>query len=244
MADHKSPETAELKDKMGTAIAILEWELADMMGHVSLRTPDGKGFFFRHLRPPENPHVPDTDVIEYDLDGKQLAGQRWGGPGTEIHFYTHPYKSRPDVGAVIHVHPQMVIALTAAGRKLRAIYHRHRFGSEVPVTPWLYGSVPEDGELANQTMGENCAVIIKGHGVIVTGRTLEEACINAVQLERTAKMIMLAGGDVEPISPDAVKKFNDIIEDARQKSKTQGVPVAEWRYYERLVKRGERWARL
>lgn len=244
MATNQKKQVAELKDKIATAISILQWELADMMGHVSVRIPDGNGFFLRHLRPPEDPKVPEKDVLEYDLNGKQVAGRRWGGAGTEIYFYTYPYKFTRDVGAVIHVHPQMVIALTAAGRKLRAIYHRHKFGAEVPVCPWLYGSLPEDGQLATRAMGEDCAVIIKGHGVIVTGRTLEEACINAVQLERTAKMIMLAGGEVEPLSPDAIRKFNSIIDNARRQSKTQQLPVAEWRFYEKLVKKGERWSKL
>jgi ribulose-5-phosphate 4-epimerase/fuculose-1-phosphate aldolase len=94
-------------------------------------------------------------------------------------------------------------------------------------------------------MGRDCAVIIKGHGVIVTGRNLEEACITAVQLERTAKMIMLAGGDVEPLSRDAIEKFNSIIGDAHREMQAKNLPVGvEWRYYEQLVRKGERWSKL
>ncbi len=246
MTRSEKKEIIGLKDKMSTAIDILQWELSDMMGHVSTRTPDGKHFLLRHLRPPEDPKIPENDVLEYDLDGNQLSGRRWGGVGTEIYFYTYPYQTRKDVGAVIHVHPQMAVALTAAGGKICAIYHRHRFGKGVPVVPWLYGSLAKDGKRATRAMGGNCAVMIKGHGAVVTGETLEQACINAVQLERTAKMIMLAEsvGKVTPISPNAIKKFDSIIMEARRRSKTTGIPVAEWRFYERLVKKGLRWSRL
>ncbi len=108
------------------------------------------------------------------------------------------------------------------------------------MTPWLWGSSAEDAERATKAMGESCAVIIEGHGAIVTGETLEEACINTVQLERAAKMIMLAGslGEVSPVPDTAVKKFQSIVEPSRSEGKR---PVAEWRFYETMVKRGERW---
>jgi len=236
-------EDAELKGTISTAITILLWELADMMGHVSTRTPDGNRFLLRHLRPPLDPNVPEDDVLEFDMDGNRLTGRREaGGTGFEIHFYTYPYKARKDVGAVIHCHPPMTVALAAVGRKVCAIHHRHKFG-EVPTVPWLYGSLPEHGEQVTQALGENCAVVIEGHGAVVTGETLEEACVNMVQLERAARMILLAAplGKVNPISQDAVKKFQSLVEVRQTRS---GRPLAEWKYYESMIKKGERWSRL
>ena len=37
-------EVDDLKEKLATAIQILRWELADMWGHVSCRTPRGDSF--------------------------------------------------------------------------------------------------------------------------------------------------------------------------------------------------------
>lgn len=239
---------AELKDKISTAVSILHWELADMLGHVSVRTPDRKHLLLRFLRAPIDPNIPEDDDLTFDYDGNWIGGRREPGraeiksrgPGLELFFHTFPYKAREDVGAVIHVHPMMVVALTATGRKICAFHHRHKFGKGVPVTPWLWGSSAEDAERATKAMGDNCAVIIKGHGAIVTGETLEEACINTVQLERAAKMIMLAGslGKVSPIPEAARKKFQSIVEPSRGRTRR---PVAEWRFYETMVKRGERW---
>jgi len=237
---------AELKDKISTTISILQWELADMLGHVSVRTPDRKHLLLRFLRAPIDPSIPEDDVLTFDYDGNYIAGRREPGradrnvkgPGLELFFHTYPYKAREDVGAVIHVHPMMVVALTTTGRKICAIHHRHNFGKAVPVTPWLWGSSAEDAKRATKAMGKNCAVIIKGHGVIVTGKTLEEACINTVQLERTAKMIMLAAslGKVSPVSEAAVNTYRSIVGHGQSRR-----PVAEWRFYESMVKRGERW---
>ncbi|MBI2352518.1 MAG: hypothetical protein HYV00_13770, partial [Deltaproteobacteria bacterium] len=52
-----------LKNKMATAITVLRWELCDMWGHVSAKTPDGKHFLLQHLRPPMEPSIrPDRDA--------------------------------------------------------------------------------------------------------------------------------------------------------------------------------------
>ena len=72
-------EVAELKDTISTAISILQWEMSDMMGHVSTRTPDGKHFLLRHIRPPLDPNVPEDDVLEFDMDGKRISGRREAG---------------------------------------------------------------------------------------------------------------------------------------------------------------------
>ncbi|HWP58210.1 MAG TPA: class II aldolase/adducin family protein [Candidatus Acidoferrales bacterium] len=236
-------ELAEAKAKISTAVDILLWELADMMGHVSVRTPDGEHFLMRHLRPPEDPSIPEDDVVAFDLDGKKIFGKRAaGGKGSEIYFHTCPYKARRDVGAVIHCHPPLTIALAAAGRTIVPLTHRHKF-TEVPIVPWIYGSLPEHGEIATRAMGDNCAVVIEGHGAVVTGETLEEACVNMVQLEQAAKMILLAGplGKLKPIPADAVKTFRSLVE-VRQA--VSGRPLAEWRYWESQLRKGRYWTKF
>lgn len=229
---------------MSTAVSILQWELANMWGHVSVRTPDGKHFLLMHLRPPEDPAIPADDLLEYDLDGNLISGRR--DQPEEIFFYVCPYKAKKEVGAVIHCHPEMAVALTAAGRKIIGFHlHSIKFGRGVPVSPWLYGIWREHGEQATRIMGESCALMIQGHGAIVTGGTLEEACMNMVRLERAAKMILAVAplGKIAPLSQEAVKKFHSVVQ-SRTKDETDRprVPL-EWRYYESLVKKGLRWSR-
>jgi L-fuculose-phosphate aldolase len=243
MIDNHEQQIAELKAKIDTAIKILEWELSDMMGHVSARTPDGNRFLLRHIRPPLDPKIPEDDVLEFDLSGKRLAGLREaGGPGFEIYFFTGPYAANREVGGVVHCHPPMALALVAAGHKLVGITHRHKF-DEVPVVPWVYGSLPEHGEIVTKALEKSCAVLIEGHGAVVTGETLEAACVNTLQLERAAKMILLAAplGKIKPVERDAVQKFESLVEVRQSKS---GHALAEWRYYERLLQKGERWSRI
>ena len=66
----------ELKDKLATAVQILRWELADMWGHVSCRSPGGDSFLIMPVRPPFDHDLPDDEILEYDLDGKMISGRR------------------------------------------------------------------------------------------------------------------------------------------------------------------------
>ena len=58
-------------------------------------------------------------------------------------------------------------------------------------------------------MGESCALMMKGHGANVTGKTIQEACLNTVHLERTAKMMLRAGsvGRFSPAHSDSSEKI-------------------------------------
>ena len=245
----REEETADLKNKLATSIAILAWELCDMWGHASAKTADGERFLLLHLRPPMDPGIPQDDVLEFDLDGNLLSGRR--NPPDEMFFHLCPYKANKNIGAVIHCHPPMAISLIATGRRIIPIYqHAAHFGKGVPVSPWLYGSLREDGERAVKLMGENCALMIKGHGALVVGGTLEEACINMVRLERTARMILAAAaaGKPAPLPPSAARKFLSIVGRGSKEipgEKRKSVShITEWHYYESMIKRGQRWNRL
>ena len=217
-----------------------------MWGHLSVRAPSGGGFSLMPLREPVDVTIPSDDLLQYDLEGNFLSGRR--DAIDEIFFYSCPYRARDEVGAVIHCHPEMTLALAAVGGKIEPIHTSSvRFETGVPMTSFLYGYWQQHGEQAAKAMGENCALIILGHGTIVTGRTIEEACINMVQLERTARMLLMgrAFGEAQPLTPAAIEEFKSIAgRRARGKADPAIASLIEWSYYESMIKRGERWSRL
>jgi ribulose-5-phosphate 4-epimerase/fuculose-1-phosphate aldolase len=239
----------DLKDKLKTAVKILRWELCDMWGHVSAKTPDGERFLLMFLRPPADSKIPVDEVLEFTLDGKLLSGRR--GVPDEIYFHLCPYKHKKAVGAVIHCHPPMAISVVATGRKILPLYqHVAHFGTGIPVAPWIYGTTRAHGERAVKLMGENCALMIKGHGAVVIGEDVEEACMNMVRMERTAKMMMYAAALGEPVGvPRSVgKRFAEIY--PRKGGKQQPAYLnsvghrTEFQYYEWMLKNGETWPKL
>ena len=128
-----------------------------MWGHVSVRTVDGKGFSLMPIRCPVDPNIPADDLLEYDLDGKMVAGRR--DAIDEIFFYSCPYRAKDDVGAVIHCHPEMAMALAAVGREIKPVHTSSvRFNAGVAVTPFLYGYWLEHGEQAVKAMPQSMRV--------------------------------------------------------------------------------------
>jgi ribulose-5-phosphate 4-epimerase/fuculose-1-phosphate aldolase len=241
---------SEIEDKMSTAISILQWEMGNGWGHVATRNPDGNRFLLRHVRPPLDAKVPD-DVLEYDLDGKLLSGER--DLPQEIYFYSVPLKAKKNLNAVIHCHPPAAIALASVGQKIIPLHQDAiRFGKGIPIAPWLYGSLRDHADRAFKMMANNCALMIKGHGAIVTGDTLEEACLNMVHLERTAKMILMASalGKVQRLSDSEIRQFEFVVHGVKQKESrkeplsTRNPGRKEWRYFETMVKNGQRWTTL
>jgi ribulose-5-phosphate 4-epimerase/fuculose-1-phosphate aldolase len=88
-------------------------------------------------------------------------------------------------------------------------------------------------------------LMMKGHGANVVGNTIQEACLNTVQLERTAKMHLWAQsiGRASPIPKSVLKKYEQ-VEAERVTARGSRPPRSpEWTFYERLIKRGERWSK-
>jgi hypothetical protein len=68
-----------------------------------------------------------------------------------------------------------------------------------------------------------------------------------VQLERTAKLILMSAGlgRPQPLSAAELEEFKSVAGlRARGKADPAIASFMEWSYYESMIKRGERWSRL
>ena len=72
-------ELTELLDHLARACRILEMEgHGDMsLGHLSLRDPQGRGFWLKRNRIGLGEVLGPDDFVLVDWDGKQLIGKRW-----------------------------------------------------------------------------------------------------------------------------------------------------------------------
>jgi ribulose-5-phosphate 4-epimerase/fuculose-1-phosphate aldolase len=66
---------------------------------------------------------------------------------------------------------------------------------------------PERGEMVRKAIGDGYAVVLKNHGVVVVGDTVENACVVAFALEETAQLqwIATALGTPQKISSGEVR---------------------------------------
>ena len=241
-------DVATLEDDLKLASTILEWESGDIFGHVGVRLPTGEGIACKMFRPSGSED--DAWLVHFDYFGKKLRGS--GTPPMEYAIYTEIMKRRPDVQAVVHTHSPACVALSLADIQIECIHMQsHKFAGGVPIYPRpIHIKDMDEGTELAQMLADGKAIVIKGHGVVATGKNIDEACMNALYLERTAKIMGLVTtlGFTGPT--DAF--VSDILESGRRMSSmpNSGVRNAargghsnEWMFFKHRIARGEKWTR-
>lgn len=179
---------AELKQKLVTACRILDKEkIMDELGHFSVRLPDKHRVLMNGRISPGQAR--EESLIILDLDGKKIEGEL--EPPSEIPLHLALYKKREDVMAVAHTHSPTIVTLSITGVKLRAVDNLGAtiFGSEVPLYE-EYGLVDtfDMGQRIADAMGSHNMIVLKGHGNIVTGKSIEDSCVLAIWAEKSARL--------------------------------------------------------
>jgi HCOMODA/2-hydroxy-3-carboxy-muconic semialdehyde decarboxylase len=187
--------------------------VVDAFGHVSMRHPDAAGRYLmaRALAPAQ---VTPEDIVEYDLDSRACDP---AAPKGFLERFIHGeiYRARPDVGAVVHSHSPSVIPFGLAAVPLRACFHNAAFlAPGVPVfdiaadfgaTDMLV-SDPERGRALAAALGDAPVALMRAHGSVACGPTLELAVFRAVYTEVSARIQhwtqALAGGDFAALSAE------------------------------------------
>jgi len=90
-------------------------------------------------------------------------------------------------------------------------------------------------------MGDKNVCILKGHGIAVAGRSVEEATVRAIKLESLARVsweVAKAGRQATDISRDDIEGFVA----SRQLHESDRPYAANWiwRYYVRMLQEGRR----
>ncbi|HSD99306.1 MAG TPA: class II aldolase/adducin family protein [Burkholderiales bacterium] len=187
---------AELLRDLAAASRILAAQgVVDGFGHVSMRHPSAPERFLmaRSIAPAL---VTPRDIIEYDLDCNPCNA---GGRGSFLERFIHGeiYKARPDITSVVHSHSPSVIPYGLVPVPMRAMFHNAAFiAAGVPVfdirerfgaTDMLVSDSAKGVALA-QVMGKRDIVLMRAHGSVACGPTLQTAVFRAVYTEVNARI--------------------------------------------------------
>jgi L-fuculose-phosphate aldolase len=175
-------------------------------GHISFRLPDDPKLFFMKAHSLGLDEITPRNILTIDLDGKVVAGT--ARRHSEVYIHSEIFKARSDVNCVIHTHPTHSIALSATGRTLKcysqpgALFYQ-ALGTYTDTINLIRS--PAMGAGVARALGRGRAVLLKNHGVVVTGATIAEAVIGTIMLENGAMVQLLAeaAGEVAPEFPPA-----------------------------------------
>jgi ribulose-5-phosphate 4-epimerase/fuculose-1-phosphate aldolase len=191
-------------------------------GHITARDPEFLDTFWVN---PFGMHFGDiaaSDLVRVDGSGTVVEGK--GVVNTAafaIHHEVH--RARPDVVAAAHAHSIYGKAWSAVGRTLDpitqdacAFFEDHVFYDDTRV---LVTEESEGAHLA-QALGRHKAAILRNHGLITVGRTIEEAVWWFVSMERCCQAQFLVESVAKPLLIDE--------ENARAARAVNGTPFAGW----------------
>jgi ribulose-5-phosphate 4-epimerase/fuculose-1-phosphate aldolase len=226
--DRQAADHAELKFTLAEACRVLAHAglAEDILGHVSARTPCGESFLVRSRSPHERGLLFTTPAdIHEVVDDTEPLPHGYRRPN-ELPIHSQVLLARPDASAVVHVHPPAVVACELAGLQLRPIIGAYnipamRMASDgFPVYPRsLLINTDELGAAVAATLGERPVCILRGHGVVTVGDTVEQAVVRALNIEILARMTLdathrgtpppeLSAEDIAAM-PDLGSTFND-----------------------------------
>lgn len=175
-----------LKNKLVQTIMMLERaDIIDFNGHCSVRIP-GTEQLLINSGPSTRNDLNSEDIVTMNVNGTPLEGCE--APPMEYHIHTEIYKRRPDVQAVIHAHPRWSTFFSMTGTPLKPVFPQAALLGEIPTFDRIDSiNTPELGiELAG-VLGDCRIALLKSHGSVITGSTLEEVFALCIYLEENAK---------------------------------------------------------
>lgn len=207
------------------------------LGHVTARE-HGSEYLYMKPKGLGLDEVTPRDIIIINLDGEKIAGHR--GRHSEYPIHTEICRSRNEINCVIHTHPPFATALAASDRKILPVSHEGVFFTNLPVFTETTELIvkPEQGKAVAEKLGEQKAMLMRNHGVVVAGESVEEATVLAVLLEKASKMQLFT---------ELLKEYHwtSEIEVPRKKEQIYNPKNIKsfWDYYVRKVKRkyGDRY---
>lgn len=181
-------------NRLALACRILEMEgHGDMsLGHLSLRDPQGRGFWLKRNQIGLGEVLGPADFVLVDWGGQQLMGT--GGRHSEWPIHAEILRARPDVSIVGHTHPFHACVFSASTEALLPFTVDADYFEEVPrhVDDVALITTADEGAALARALGNFFAVLMANHGVTFCGTSVAHATCVAIFLEKACKA-QLAG---------------------------------------------------
>lgn len=181
-------------------------------GNISARVDDGL------LITPTNSCLGFLDparISKLDAEGRHLAGDK---PSKEVFLHRAFYETRPQTGAVVHLHSTCATALSCLADldsenciPPLTPYVVMRVG-QVKLLPYVRPGHEAMGEMIRELGGSHAAVLLANHGPVVAGKDIASTVYAAEELEETAKLVlMLRGMSTRMLSPGNVAELTRVF---------------------------------
>ena len=229
-------DESALREKLATSTRIFAmYGMIGMFGHISVYQPDSGRILITPGGASDKATTQAGDILAIDLSGEVLEGEKQRPIEWPIHTALH--STRADAISVAHLHAPYATLFAIARREFRPVTLQGAiFGEGVPLYPEanLVKTTTQGQQLA-EVMGDKRAVLLRGHGIVVAGKDIEEMLFASLIMEDDSRKAMQAAtlGELGFISPEECRKFEADVDLHHRAHRA-------WNY---LIRQEARWDR-
>jgi ribulose-5-phosphate 4-epimerase/fuculose-1-phosphate aldolase len=174
-------------------------------GHITARDPERLDHFWVNPFGMHFGQIRASDLILVNHRGEVVEG-KYPVNGAAFAIHSQVHAARPDVVAAAHAHSLHGKAWSSLSRLLDpitqdacAFYQDHSLFADF--TGVVYET--SEGERIAQALGGKKAVILRNHGLLTVGHTVDEAAWWFITMERSCQAQLLAEAAGTPVKIDA-----------------------------------------
>ncbi len=183
-------------------------------GNISVRDRDTGKIYITPSGMPYNT-LKEEDICVLNENGDMIEGFR--KPSIETGAHLAVYRARPDALAIVHTHPVYSTAFSSAGEGIPLFLDEAAQILMEPVQVADY-ALPGSDELAANCVkalgSRGMACLMKSHGALCVGDTLDRAFLVSSVLEATARILWIQrsmGLQYDPISESDIRAMQDFV---------------------------------
>ncbi|TFG14876.1 MAG: class II aldolase/adducin family protein [Promethearchaeota archaeon] len=154
-----------------------------------------------------------NQVVHMKFNGTALSTGKL--PSTEAKMHALIYESRPKVKCVIHTHSTYASMLSIIRKRIPIIMEEQiiYLGGSIEISPYGEAHTDDIGESALTALSYKNGALLANHGVIVCGKSIQNAIKNAELVEKFAKVYWGALQIGEPyiLDNEPLDKFRDMF---------------------------------
>lgn len=154
------------------------------------------------------------NLVRIDGEMRPVAGKDLPNPAVRFHLWI--YAARPELNCIVHTHPPNCSALSMLGQPLSVAHMDAMMFHED--CAWLedWPGVPvanEEGRVISEALGDKRSILLAHHGLLTTGKRIEEAVYLAVLMEQAAELQLLArpAGEIRKVPENLAREAHDFL---------------------------------
>jgi ribulose-5-phosphate 4-epimerase/fuculose-1-phosphate aldolase len=173
-------------------------------GHLTARDPEHPELFWVNPFGMSFGLIKASDLILCDHEGKVVEGT-WPVNRAAFAIHSAVHQARPDVQAAAHTHSTFGRAFSTLGKLLSPITQDScAFYGDHSLFDDFTGVVldVEEGKRIAHALGGTKACILRNHGLLTAGTTVDEAAWWFITMERTCQVQLVAEAAGDPVVID------------------------------------------